>query len=93
MTLKFGTQVEEIKIAPRNFFWVRIFSGFKMEKPKEKLYTWMVSDWENLLIRNNFAGSFKPSIYELRILFIFIGQLGELLFKIFQEKSGISHFL
>jgi hypothetical protein len=27
MTLKFGTQVEEVKIGLRDFFGVRIFSG------------------------------------------------------------------
>jgi hypothetical protein len=32
MALKFDTQVEEVKIGPRNFFGVRIFTGgFKME--------------------------------------------------------------
>jgi hypothetical protein len=31
MTLKLGTQIEEVKIGPWNFFEVRIFSGgFKM---------------------------------------------------------------
>jgi hypothetical protein len=36
MILKFGTKVKDVKWGPRNFFWVRIFSGdFRMELQRD----------------------------------------------------------
>jgi hypothetical protein len=49
MALKFGTQAEEVKIGPRNIFWGQdLFWWLQNGAPKEKLYTWIVSDWKEI---------------------------------------------
>ncbi len=92
MTLKFGKQVEEVKIGPRNFFEVRIFSGgFKMGLQRKKFTPglWATGKtYKAEILQGASHHQYRTSeFYSAKL------SIGWATIKIFQEKSGISYFL